>query len=88
MTITQLTPQLVKPAISTAINELLAPIQTAFQASPEWQEIAEKAYPPEVKVKKEKKVKNKGTRYPGAAPAKPQEAAKEEATPEPATENA
>ncbi|KAJ4405787.1 Tyrosine--tRNA ligase cytoplasmic [Neurospora sp. IMI 360204] len=81
-----LTPQLVKPAISAAINELLAPIQTAFQASPEWQEVATKAYPPEVKAKKEKKVKNKGTRYPGGA-AKAEDAA-DEATPEPATENA
>jgi tyrosyl-tRNA synthetase len=42
----------------------LAPIQQEFQASKEWQEIAEKAYPPP--PKKEKKVKNKGTRYPGA----------------------
>lgn len=59
----QLTPQLIKPAISGALNALLAPIQEAFQASKEWQEIAEKAYPPP--PKKEKKVKNKGTRHPG-----------------------
>ncbi|KXX75621.1 Tyrosine--tRNA ligase, cytoplasmic [Madurella mycetomatis] len=58
-----LTPQLVKPAIARDLNALLAPIQEAFQASKEWQEIAEKAYPPP--PKKEKKVKNKGTRYPG-----------------------
>ena len=43
---------------------MLAPIQAAFAASPEWQDITAKAYPPEEK-KKEKKVKNKGTRYPG-----------------------
>jgi tyrosyl-tRNA synthetase len=60
-----LTPQLIKPAITRELNALLAPIQEAFQASKEWQEIAEKAYPPP--PKKEKKVKNKGTRYPGAA---------------------
>ncbi|KAL2115464.1 hypothetical protein VTJ04DRAFT_9719 [Mycothermus thermophilus] len=60
-----LTPQLIKPAITRELNALLAPIQAAFQASKEWQEIAEKAYPPP--PKKEKKVKNKGTRYPGAA---------------------
>lgn len=61
----QLTPQLVKPAVSRELSALLAPIQEAFQASKEWQEIAEKAYPPP--PKKEKKVKNKGTRYPGGA---------------------
>jgi len=49
-----------------ALNKLLAPIQAAYQASPEWQEIALKAYPPPPTVKKEKKVKNKGTRHPGA----------------------
>ncbi|KAK3902235.1 tyrosine--tRNA ligase, cytoplasmic [Staphylotrichum tortipilum] len=61
-----LTPQLIKPAISRELSALLAPIQAAFQVSKEWQEIAEKAYPPP--PKKEKKVKNKGTRYPGGAP--------------------
>ena len=60
-----MTPQLLKPAVSKELNALLAPIQEAFQASKEWQDIAEKAYPPP--PKKEKKVKNKGTRYPGAA---------------------
>ncbi|KAK4239946.1 tyrosine--tRNA ligase, cytoplasmic [Achaetomium macrosporum] len=58
-----LTPQLIKPAVARDLNALLAPIQEAFKASKEWQEIAEKAYPPP--PKKEKKVKNKGTRYPG-----------------------
>ncbi|AEO64585.1 uncharacterized protein THITE_63335 [Thermothielavioides terrestris NRRL 8126] len=60
-----LTPQLLKPAVARDLNALLAPIQEAFQANKEWQEIAEKAYPPP--PKKEKKVKNKGTRYPGAS---------------------
>lgn len=70
----QLTPQLLKPAITRDLNALLAPIQKAFQENKEWQEIAEKAYPPP--PKKEKKVKNKGTRYPGAgAPAKEQKPA-------------
>jgi tyrosyl-tRNA synthetase len=59
-----LTPQLIKPAIARELNALLEPIQEAFKASKEWQEIAEKAYPPP--PKKEKKVKNKGSRYPGA----------------------
>ncbi len=61
-----MTPQLIKPAVARDLSALLAPIQEAFQASKEWQEIAEKAYPPP--PKKEKKVKNKGTRYPGGAP--------------------
>lgn len=60
-----LTPQLLKPALTKSLNDLLAPIQAAFQASKEWQEIAHKAYPPPAPVKKEKKVKNKGSRYPG-----------------------
>ncbi|KAI6362310.1 hypothetical protein MCOR25_006257 [Pyricularia grisea] len=62
-----LTPQLLKPATTKALLELLTPIQAEFEASKEWQEVTEKAYPPEEKKKKEKKVKNKGTRHPGAA---------------------
>ncbi|KIE01467.1 tyrosyl-tRNA synthetase, partial [Metarhizium majus ARSEF 297] len=57
-----LNPQLLKPAVAKALNELLAPMQTAYQASKDWQEVALKAYPPP--PKKEKKVKNKGTRHP------------------------
>ncbi|EEA19658.1 Tyrosine--tRNA ligase cytoplasmic [Talaromyces marneffei ATCC 18224] len=59
-----LTPQLIKPAAADALIRLMAPINKAYEASPEWQEINLKAYPPP--PKKEKKVKNKGTRYPGA----------------------
>ena len=69
-----LTPQLVKPAITKALNELLEPIRRGFEESPEWQEIAIKAYPPP--PKKEKKVKNKGNRHPGAG--KPAETAQTE----------
>jgi tyrosyl-tRNA synthetase len=65
-----LTPQLIKPAVTRELNALLAPIQEAFQASKEWKEIADKAYPPP--PKKEKKVKNKGTRYPGGAKEQPE----------------
>ncbi|KAK4126743.1 tyrosine tRNA ligase [Parathielavia appendiculata] len=64
-----LTPQLIKPAVTRELNALLAPIQQAFQASKEWREIADKAYPPP--PKKEKKVKNKGTRYPGGVREQP-----------------
>lgn len=64
-----LTPQLLKLGVTDAINKLLGPIQATFSASPEWQEIERLAYPPAEpeKKKKEKKVKNKGTRHPGAA---------------------
>ncbi|KHO00241.1 tyrosyl-tRNA synthetase [Metarhizium album ARSEF 1941] len=57
-----LTPQILKPAVAKALNQLLAPIQEAFQNSKDWQDAAVKAYPPPVK---EKKVRNKGSRYPG-----------------------
>ncbi|KAK1239313.1 hypothetical protein MKX07_008801 [Trichoderma sp. CBMAI-0711] len=63
-----LSPQLLKAAVTKSLNELLAPIQEEFQASKEWQAIALKAYPPP--PKKEKKVKDKGSRHPGAAKAK------------------
>ncbi|KAI0015671.1 tRNA synthetases class I-domain-containing protein [Xylariomycetidae sp. FL0641] len=55
-----LTPQLLKAALTKALNELLAPIQAEYQASEEWQKIAELAYPPEKKAEKVKKVKDKG----------------------------
>ena len=45
---------------------MLEPIQADFQASAEWQDIDKKAYPPPVVKKKEKKVKDKGSRHPGA----------------------
>ncbi|KAG5979636.1 hypothetical protein E4U55_004940 [Claviceps digitariae] len=58
-----LTPQQLKAAVAKGLNELLAPIQAAYQASKDWQQIALSAYPPP--PKKEKKVKDKGSRYPG-----------------------
>jgi tyrosyl-tRNA synthetase len=61
-----LTPQLLKPAVSAGLIDLMAPIQAAYQASPEWQEITLMAYPPPVVEKKQKKVKDKGHRHPGA----------------------
>ncbi|KAG5932756.1 hypothetical protein E4U59_007305 [Claviceps monticola] len=69
-----LTPQQLKAAVAKGLNELLAPIQAAYQASQDWQQVALAAYPPP--PKKEKKAKDKGSRYPGggagnaAAPAK------------------
>lgn len=55
-----LTPQLLKQALTSAINSLLAPIQAEFAASQEWQEIEKKAYPVEVAPAKLKKQKNLG----------------------------
>jgi tyrosyl-tRNA synthetase len=52
--------------VAKALLEILEPIQEAYQKSTEWQEVAVKAYPEPVPVKKEKKAKNKGTRKPGA----------------------
>ncbi|RMZ83113.1 hypothetical protein DV738_g1201, partial [Chaetothyriales sp. CBS 135597] len=60
----KLTPQLLKQGATTALVDLLAPIQADYQASPEWQEIEKKAYPPP-EAKQKKKVKDKGSRYPG-----------------------
>lgn len=50
--------------MTLALNKLLAPILADYAASKEWQEVALKAYPPPAPVKKEKKVKNKGTMNP------------------------
>lgn len=44
---------------------MLAPIQAAFKASAEWQEIEKKAYPPPPEKKKKEK-KDKGSKHPGA----------------------
>ncbi|KAF2753723.1 tyrosyl-tRNA synthetase [Pseudovirgaria hyperparasitica] len=65
-----LSPQTLKPALTNALLALLEPIQAAFQASKEWQEIEKKAYPPPPVVEKKKKVKDKGSRHPGAGAAK------------------
>jgi tyrosyl-tRNA synthetase len=65
--IIQLTPQSLKPAAAEALTRLMAPIHDAYQASAEWQEITLKAYPPPVVQKKQKKVKDRGSRHPGAA---------------------
>jgi tyrosyl-tRNA synthetase len=46
--------------------DLMAPIQAAYAASAEWQEVTLKAYPPPVVHKKVKKVKDRGSRFPGA----------------------
>lgn len=63
----QLTPQILKPAVSKALVELTAPIRAAYEESKEWRDITLKAYPPP--EKKVKKVKDKGSRHPGNKPA-------------------
>jgi tyrosyl-tRNA synthetase len=52
-----------KPAVTKALIQLVAPIQEEFKNSKEWQEVELLAYPPP--PKKEKKVKDKGTFHPG-----------------------
>ena len=56
--------------MAAGLIALLEPIQADFKASKEWQDVEAKAYPPPVVVKKEKKVKDKGSRHPGAGAAK------------------
>lgn len=63
----RLTPQLLKAGATAALVDLLAPIQAEFEASPEWQDIEKKAYPPAEPAKKKKQPKDKGSKYPGAA---------------------
>ena len=67
----RLTPQLLKGAVTKALVDLLRPIQAEFLASPEWQEVERKAYPPAEPTKKKKTPKDKGSRYPGAVKDQP-----------------
>ncbi|KAF8512201.1 tyrosyl-tRNA synthetase [Gautieria morchelliformis] len=46
-----------KKAVADGIVELLEPVQKTFQQSEEWQNVAELAYPPDVKEVKKKKEK-------------------------------
>ncbi|KAH0542927.1 hypothetical protein FGG08_002696 [Glutinoglossum americanum] len=63
----KLTPQLLKSGVTSALLNLLAPIQEDFQSSEAWQEVEKKAYPPPpAPEKKKKKQKGLGTKYPGA----------------------
>ncbi|KAJ9659031.1 Tyrosine--tRNA ligase cytoplasmic [Coniosporium apollinis] len=62
-----LIPQDLKAAVTDALIVLLESVQKDFQASPEWQEVEKKAYPPAEPEKKKKQKKDKGSKYPGAA---------------------
>ncbi|KAF5632015.1 tyrosyl-tRNA synthetase [Fusarium sp. NRRL 52700] len=55
-----LTPQVIKPALVKALNDLLDHIRKDFESDHEWQRIAELAYPAQVKPQKAKKVKING----------------------------
>ncbi|ODV88032.1 hypothetical protein CANARDRAFT_26192 [[Candida] arabinofermentans NRRL YB-2248] len=63
----ELGPVDLKAGVTDAINELLAPIIKEFNESPEFQEAQAKGYPAPVEQKKKaKKVKDRGTRFPGS----------------------
>lgn len=64
----KLSPVDLKTGVAAAIDGLLKPIRDEFVNNEEFQKIEKLAYPPPVAApKKEKKVKNKGSRYPGGA---------------------
>lgn len=63
----ELAPPDLKSGVSDAINLLLAPIREEYAASPEFQKAQELGYPVAApQTKKVKKVKNKGSKYPGS----------------------
>lgn len=64
-----ITPQMLKTGVSDTLNTILKPIQEEFQNDKAWQEALETGYPSEQpeKKKKDKKPKDKGSRYPGGA---------------------
>ena len=62
-----LQPQSLKPAVTEALLEILAPIRKMFEESKEWQEVEQKAYPPPPAPEKKKKApKDRGSKFPGA----------------------
>ncbi|KAF7580925.1 putative tyrosine-tRNA synthetase [Clavispora lusitaniae] len=64
----KLSPVDLKAGVADRINELLAPIREYYEQDADFQDASTKGYVVEApkKEKKEKKVKNKGSRYPGA----------------------
>ncbi|KAG7192342.1 Tyrosine--tRNA ligase cytoplasmic [Scheffersomyces spartinae] len=65
----ELSPIDLKAGVASYIDDLLAPIRADYELNKEFQEAAEKGYPVAQPKQKVKKVKNKGTRYPGGAAA-------------------
>ncbi|KAK3052638.1 Tyrosine--tRNA ligase cytoplasmic [Extremus antarcticus] len=73
-----LQPQSLKPAVTDALLEILGPILKQFEENKEWQEVEKKAYPPPpAPEKKQKKVKNLGSRFPGGKGAEKADASNE-----------
>ncbi|KAG0674554.1 Tyrosine--tRNA ligase cytoplasmic [Pichia californica] len=63
----ELNPVDLKSGVADAINVLLTPIIEEYKTNKEFQDAESKGYPPpEVEKKKVKKVKNRGTRFPGS----------------------
>lgn len=63
----KLSPVDLKSGVATKINELLAPIREEFAKNTDFQNASANGYPePKKEEKKVKKVKNKGSKYPGA----------------------
>ena len=60
------TPQLLKQATTTSLLTLLSSVQASFASNSQWQEVEKLAYPPADVKKKDKKAKNKGSKYPGS----------------------
>ena len=61
-----MTPQDLKLGVTDALNSLLEPIRQEFSNTPEFQQALELAYPKP--GKKVKKVRDKGSKYPGNNP--------------------
>ncbi|EGU75974.1 tyrosyl-tRNA synthetase [Fusarium oxysporum f. sp. conglutinans race 2 54008] len=62
-----LTPQMIKPALIKALNDLLDPIRKDFESDEDWKRVADLAYPAQVKhekVKKEKQNRNRSQKLP------------------------
>ncbi|KAF5624300.1 tyrosyl-tRNA synthetase [Fusarium sp. NRRL 25303] len=57
-----LTPQMIKPALIKALNELLDPIRKDFESDEEWKSVANLAYPVQAKPEKANKVNGNGKR--------------------------
>ncbi|KAI5797937.1 tRNA synthetases class I-domain-containing protein [Peziza echinospora] len=59
----KLFPADLKRGLEVALNKLLEPIRSEFEASKEWKKVAADAYPSEAKQEKKKKEKKIGTGY-------------------------
>ncbi|RKL39328.1 hypothetical protein BFJ72_g6800 [Fusarium proliferatum] len=60
-----LTPQMIKPTLIKALNDLLDPIRKDFESDEEWKRISKLVYPVQGKPERGNKVKNNGKRSKG-----------------------